>query len=757
VFRSELKKARPRDDPSSKAESRLQPVVRRVKVRARSPWTTAAVGLIVLVLIPHAPLLLGRAAPMWDGVDFFGPYYMLVGDFARHGTFLLWNPFTLGGSPDYLEPQLGSFSPLVVSFGLIFGGTRLAFELYWLAIWLFGGLGVVALARHLGAPPWGGFLSAVAFAFSGFYTGNAQNAAMLYSFSFLPWLVWRVDVAISERTLRSAVEAGALFGLSGLGGYPALVFLNGCFVLLWSLGRVVWSDEPRSAGAAYLFKRIATLHVIIVLIGAAVMSPTYVPFFIEGPDVSDRAGPMKRDDAVANDALHPAAALTLSSPALWQADIFEYTDISMRSLYVGALVLASAAFALSKRRNAAFRRWLLFLALLFLACAMGRALPLRDWLYDWVPPTRYFRHAALFRGYTIFALVVLALLGTRDLATTIRTQDREAWRRFTLTVGCMAALALAGYTSAIAFIREAAPVLHTSSHWHTYGTWLLMCVVAAVGLPRNGRRWRQIAPVAFIVLAIADALSASRLARPTMYNPEPDSWRALDDLHGAETDLTTRGLMRDVGDGSNHAFVSKTPTMRGYSGLAGRLVRRYAEDDALVESVTGPNRLWFSTSVGIVDRSEDCYEVFRDRAAKLPAPPLVIHPQPLVTGGPPGSQITETCEAVVPSLPSAMRVDSFTVWTYSPTRLRFRVDVPAPGWLLVTDTWSRRWRVTVNDRESTAIRANFAFRAVQVSQGTNFVDFRYDAIGFPWLLMLSWGLLMSIGVWNTAATKSGLT
>jgi hypothetical protein len=724
---------------------------------------------------------------MWDGVDFFGPYYMLVGDFARNGTFLLWNPFTLGGSPDYLEPQLGSFSPVVVAFGLLFGGTRLAYELYWLAIWLFGGLGVLALARHLGAPPWGGFLSAVAFAFSGFYTGNAQNAAMLYSFSFLPWLVWRVDVSISEPVkgcaldfpaeslagdqylrprfarlgplrgpaLRSAVEAGALFGLSGLGGYPALVFLNGCFVLLWSVGRAVWSEEPRNAAAAYLLTRVATVHVVIVLVGAAVMSPTYVPFFIEGPDVSDRAGPMKRDDAVANDALHPAAALTLSSPALWQADIFEYTDISMRSLYVGAPVLAFAAYALSKRRNAAFRRWLLFLALLFLACAMGRALPLRDWLYDWVAPTRYFRHAALFRGYTIFALVVLAVLGTRDLATTIRSQDWQTWRRFSLAVVCMAALALAVYTSAIVFIHEAAPVLHLSSHWHTYTTWFLLCLVAAAGLPRSRGHWRQIAPVAFIVLATADALSASRLARPTMYNSQSDSWRALDDLHRTDVDLTRPGLMRDVGDGSNRAFVSKTPTMRGYSGLAGRLVRRYSEDAALVESVTGPSRLWFSTSVGSVDRTEDCYEVFRDRAATLPAPPLVIHPQPLTSRDAPGPRITGTCQAVVESLPSAERVDSFKVWTHSPTRLRLRVDVPAQGWLLVTDTWSRSWRVTVNDRESTALRANFAFRAVEVSQGSNFVDFRYDAIGFPWLLMLSWGLLIGIGVWSAAATKAG--
>ena len=705
-----------------------------------------------MLLIPHTPLLLGRAAPIWDGIDLFAPYYMLVGDFARNHAFLLWNPFTLGGSPDYLEPQLGAFSPLVVSFGLLFGGTRLAFELYWLAIWLLGGVGVLALARHLGAPAWGGFLAAVAFSFSGFYTGNAEHTALLYSVSFLPWLVWRIDVAISGRSFRPAVEAGALIGLSGLGGYPALVFLNGCFALLWSVGRVIWPDETQRAEVGHQFnqlKRLASVPLIAAVVGAAVLSPTYVPFFIEGPDVSDRAGPMKRDDAVANNALHPAAVVTLSSPVLSLANLYEYTDISMRSLYVGALVPAFAAFALLRRRRSGFRWWLLALALLFLASAMGRALPLRNWLYDWVPPTRYFRQAALFRCYTIFALTLLAIFGTRDLTSTIG-QDWKAWRRFAVAVVCVAVVALATYTGVVLSIRGATPLPLVASHWHTYGTWMFLGVVAVLGLRSNGVRWREAAPVAFVILAAADALSTSWLVRSTMYNAQPEIWRSLDNAHRPDIDLTASGLMRRVENRGNLTFASKTPTIRGYSSLAGSLVRRYSYDDVLAATATGTNRLWFSRSVGIVDRSEDCFEVFRRRAAKLAAPPMVIHPQTVGVGAA-GNASTDACAAVITSLPPAERVNSFKVLTYRPSQLTLHVDVPAAGWLLVTDTWSRSWDVTVNGRESRLVRGNFVFRAVQVQRGTSIVDFRYHAIGFPSLLVLSWGLLVTVGGWSAAS------
>ena len=725
-------------------------------VPARSPWTLAAIGLALMLLLSHTPLLRGRAAPIWDGIDFFAPYYMLVGDFARSGQFLLWNPFTLGGSPDYLEPQLGSFSPPLLLFGLVFGGTRLSFELYWLAIWLFGGVGVLALARHLGAPPWGGLVSAVGFAFSGVFTGNAENTAMLYTFSFLPWLVWRVDVALTARGLRPAIEAGALYGLSALGGYPALVLLNGGFVVLWSIGRVLWSAHLRLTGLQQRLTRTATVHILLVLVGAAVMSPTYVPFFVEGPDVSDRAGAMAWDDAVENDALHPAAVATLVSPVLSFANLFDYTDISMRSLYVGCLVPVLAGLSLFKRRDAAFRWWLLLVAVMFLAAAMGRALPVRGWLYEWFPPTRYFRHPALFRCYTMFALVLLGISGASDLAATFRTRDPLGWRRFRVVAVCLAAVALAVYGSVIAFLHETTPPPYVSSHWHTFGSWLFVATVAAAGSLSGRRRWRELAPVALVILALADAASTARLVRPTMYDGQADRWHRLDDIHRSDIDLTAMGLMRDVGNGGNSAFVSKIPTLRGYSGLAGRLVRRYADDELLAASASGENRLWYSTSAGMVDRSERCFDAFRARAAALDAPPLVIHAEPVAAsnGAPLQVRTGNTCEAVVASLPAAMRANSFKVWEHRPARLTLRVDVPEPGWLLVTDTWSRGWRVAVNGRARPVVRGNFVFRVVQVSTGTNFVDFHYEVFGFPWLLMVSWGLLAGVGVWSAAATAS---
>lgn len=109
----------------------------------------------------------------------------------------------------------------------------------------------------------------------------------------------------------------------------------------------------------------------------------------------------------------------------------------------------------------------------------------------------------------------------------------------------------------------------------------------------------------------------------------------------------------------------------------------------------------------------------------------------------------------MPTLQPAMRVTSHEVVAYHPDRLTLRVDVPEAGWLLVTDTWSSGWRATVNGRQSALRRGNFIFRAVQISRGTSTLEFRYEAVGFPWLLILSWGLVLTVAAWSFLARRWG--
>jgi uncharacterized membrane protein YfhO len=103
-----------------------------------------------------------------------------------------------------------------------------------------------------------------------------------------------------------------------------------------------------------------------------------------------------------------------------------------------------------------------------------------------------------------------------------------------------------------------------------------------------------------------------------------------------------------------------------------------------------------------------------------------------------------------PDLPAILRLPAaqhlpLKLLRYAPDELDFEITCPAAGWLLVTDRWSRGWHARINGSPAEVFGADFIFRALRASPGQNVVQMYYRPLGFPWLLIVSWGLLAVIG------------
>jgi len=241
----------------------------------RSAWP--AIALAVVLLVANWPLVSGRECPPFDAYSQFGVYHHVVGAFARAGRWMTWNPWSNAGSPDYADPQFGAYSPLILVTAFLANGAEVGFRVYWLLEWYLGGLGMILLGRHLGIPRWGCFAVATGYAFSGWYTGHAEHTVATYAFSGLPWTIWRADVAMRHRRFRDAAQAGALLGLSALGGYPGVVVCNAGFTALWTFGRAVTGRRDLIPALA----RWMSVMSIITMFFGMVAAATYVPFFVD--------------------------------------------------------------------------------------------------------------------------------------------------------------------------------------------------------------------------------------------------------------------------------------------------------------------------------------------------------------------------------------------------------------------------------------------------------------------------------------------
>jgi hypothetical protein len=686
----------------------------------RTRYFVAAAGALLVLSLTQYPLVSGARSPVNDALQFFGPYHLLTGQAARHGSLVLWNPLSNGGAPDYIEPQVGAVSPAVLVTGLVAGGAEWGFRLYWLLVWFGGGAGVIALGRQLGAPPWGCFCAASGFMLSGFYIGHAQHTAMLASASYLPWIVWRLDVALLNRRPLAAAQGGVLLGLSGLGGYPGVLVMNGMAAGLWLLGRFVTRSDRATRSLSSLLWTMA----IAGATAAAVLSPTYAAFAVEGRGFTWRTGPLPRPLAVENNSLLPWNAATLVSPAALFWQIVPDQDASMRSVYIGVVVVALAIWAL-RRSEGGWRPWLACCALFFLAAALGSTLPVRGWLYDYFPPTRYFRHASLFREPAMLLVTVLALLGSRDIAE--HGSPRES-RRLAVLTAALAAIMWLMYSSIGS--RSAMP---TEFAWPaTLALWGAVPLVFLMAGVRGLRvRAGRLLAAGLMAIAVGDAANAAWQSAPQVYGTQIASWKRIDRLRRTPPSRA-RLIDREDTDRSNFNLAFGTAVLESYAPLASPLHHAFVADPTLNQMALGPNRFWFVAAAPAVPLT-DRLMADLSAATRLAAPAVVVHaPRAMLAGVQPAAGDR-------PEPATGRRIDPvFRV--YDPTHLELEVHAPEAGWLIVTDRWARGWEATVNGTPAAVWGANGIWRAVRVRAGRNVVAMRYRPFGYPWLVLLSWGV-----------------
>jgi len=499
---------------------------------------------------------------------------------------------------------------------------------------------------------------------------------------------------------------------------------------------------------------------LVAVVGIAVFASSYFGFFVEGRGYSDRVGVRSRADAVESQALHPGALTTFASPYLhilrfYNPNLWEYTDISMSSVYLGGVCTIFAFLGIVGRPRSRWRWWLLTTALFFIACALGRALPLRGWLYDWLPPMRYFRNPALFRAYAMFSLALLALLATKDLQKAIDNGSREIWRRLAILSPVIALGAIVSYIFVMRSVEQHG-IHFREATVHLLSVWCGITAISYLALAKS--KWRKLVPLLLIVVALSDATLSYRLASGTIFDrgTEREAWKRVDAGHDKTLDLSRSGLKREsrppdwIGPQLNDMNIPLgIPTFENYATLINRFQIDFLWRRSLLETMsTGEQRTWFSKNIVMTAPTDAAYDAFLKRSQDLGAPVFLVHSREEM------SQVFQASATVTHegtgfqaiSTLSPAKLVSTKVSRYWPNELILDVSCPSEGWILVTDRWSPGWQLLLNKKPAELFGGNFIFRAVRVPSGDNELRFSYHPRGWPGLLILSWGTLAFVAL-----------
>jgi hypothetical protein len=309
---------------------------------------------------------------------------------------------------------------------------------------------------------------------------------------------------------------------------------------------------------------------------------------------------------------------------------------------------------------------------------------------------------------------------------------------------------------AVTFVVENGGPHRRSAQLHVWLVWLGICAIALALTRTQAQTRTRLIGVLLITLATADAFVTVPLAGLTVY--ETDSriraiWTRVAGEHVSSLDLAPRGLQRDqlppewlTAEGVPHDknLPLKIATLQNYAALTNRFHLDLVQHPVLSAMATGANRIWFASHVVAVGPTGAAYTAFVARSESLHRGVLVVHPRDLMTGESLGESLTSEQPEIasIAQLPAAVPID-VTLSAYRPDELRFQVTCLEKGWLLVTDRWSRRWQATVNGKPADVWGGNFIFRALAVEAGTSDVHFTYNPVGFPYLVIFSWSIVLA--------------
>lgn len=762
----------------------------------------AALGVAFLPVIAGGESFFGR-----DLAPFFYPMKHYLVDAVRAGRFPLWNPLVAGGEPFFASLQPGVLYPG----SLLLYVLPFPHSVDWLIVlhFAFAGAGWILLLRHLGRSPSAAALGALAFVLGGFFMslGNFVNNLQTMAWGPWLWLAWsryRADAG-SRRLVVFVGTCVAAF----LGGEPQLLALTLALVFAAGLLEPVRGAPSRGrqvtafAAAGILALLVAGVQLVpfVEFIGRSVRTmPLNLDF---------SAGRSQEAASLLHLVVPPA--LGAGEFGFTTRTIAASEVPWLLSLYPGVVVAMFVAigFRAAARRERWFWGVLAGLGLIF---ALGVHTPVYRAAFAVLPPLRAFRYPEKFFLLPAMGIPLLAAAGFdrwrghADAAARLAAGFLAVAAGYALLAGWL----YVRPSAVEALCRGAGPELllcgDAAGAGRLYAAISLrLAMLAGAGgglvlLRHRGRLSGSAAAWVLVALAAFDLVAAHRAVNPSVesdvYTTPPWTATVLGGALDRGDEYRFRGSPVTAGMGErvrvrgalemsnmyldlqalgpNAGELFGIPQQDGLQGVELRSVAM-THDAAIHDWAGDPVRYlrrmnvrWYADATASPGFSRRLREIARHpelpiRLFEVPEPlPRAFVAAGWETAAGPGPALRRALAEDLPdrrvvlerrpkiAAPGAVRSPGRIVAaTWRPERVRLIAQSSAPGVLVLLDRWYPGWSVRVDGRPAELLRANGAFRAVEIPAGEADVEFVFrprgvaigsglTAIGIAACLALLW-------------------
>jgi len=364
-------------------------------------WTVYLILFVVSVLA-FFQIFFYMNPTKWDMLNCFLPWKFYVGECLQNGNLPLWNPYVNLGAPINADPSSNAWYPVTWLIGYFKGYSvyTIGFEL-WLHVFL-AGIGFYKLCKTLHLSSVLALTGGVAFMLSGLFIGNAQHLPYIISACWLPFVIHYYLKFVQEDSWENVVKASLALFMMLTGGYPAFTFILFYLLIIFFIYYALKKERRKGSLKSLFVKNIA-------FVGLAILASTVmiVSVYQAMPYIS------RLESLTVQHALYSPF-----SPQSFVSFIFPYattvrleyfdSDLSMRNAYFGLIPFLLFILGMFIKKKAEVKI-LFWFGLLCLTAAVGNYLPVREFLYNYIPFMNLFRFPSVFRLFVIIAGVITGL------------------------------------------------------------------------------------------------------------------------------------------------------------------------------------------------------------------------------------------------------------------------------------------------------------------------------------------------------------
>jgi hypothetical protein len=687
--------------------------------------------ILIMVLAVFFPVSFLLYPVKWDFLDCMLPWRFIVGESIRNGDLPWWNAFQSLGYPLHADLQVSPWYMPVWLVSLITPYTLVPVQYEYLFHLVIGGIGVFWLSKKLKVNNTGSLIMAFSYAFCGVMVGNAQHHHHIVAAAWLPFVIGCFYELLIKPVLKQMLKFAFFSWLFITGGYAGVVIVLPYVLFTWFLIHQYLHFRKNKTFDLKALLAVVISGTLIVLLSL----PQLVSILQSMPYNVRQSGITLEEAQIGPFTPHSFISFILPYTTV-KDDGWFGTDISMANIYFG---LGALCFAIVGIFNQGKKKWFIIAGILIsLAASLGEHTPFRAFLFHYVPLFNFSRFPAIYRIFTIFLFLMLAILGWKLL----EKDFKKYIKHFRYAVAGLIFIMIFLFIYYIVktefpfmqMLKQGAfkeSPLFFNKQYLLFQTLIqgviLICVLAFSFLIKNYRKWSH----GILIFIIIDLGIAANLNMPfTVYDANGSSFQNLNsyrnnftygfgqvhDYKVCETDSICKEMFKPP-LWRNTSNLNKHVTNTGFTSFFLKSYDEIFDKRACYLDSLLKNKVAFITTDVRADSCFDSDIVKRSFRSNS------IYSESLKMGN---TQVTLSS------------VENIRI---NPSKIDMIVHSDSSAVLVLLQSYYPYWKAYVDGRETEIYKISKSFMGIPIQKTSHFVEFRYEN---GWVLMSFFVSLLTI-------------